>query len=334
MLNLDDLTAFAPLDTRGLLQHIAAWPAQLAAAWTLGQSLALPENARAARHILLAGRGDSALAGELARQAAQPTASLPITLWTGAEPPAWLGAETLVIALSHSGETPATLALAEAAQARGAALLAVTRGGRLANVPGGAAWRYTTAANAPDGFVPLAALTLAALHQLDLFLPEAGDLAEAEAALRHQQAALHADSPLARNPAKRMAGQLFNRAAALFVTDDLAPAGRWWQGQINQQAKAWATCQPLAESDHALAGRFLPETLSERTLALFLRGAAPSPAADAARLALMTAGFNTDVIAAAGRAPLTQLVTLAQYGSYVAYYLALCYGVDPGVPAE
>jgi glucose/mannose-6-phosphate isomerase len=43
----------------------------------------------------------------------------------------------------------------------------------------------------------------------------------------------------------------------------------------------------------------------------------------------MTAGFNTDAIEGVGRSPLAHMLTALHYGDYVAYYLALCYGVDP-----
>jgi glucose/mannose-6-phosphate isomerase len=123
---------------------------------------------------------------------------------------------------------------------------------------------------------------------------------------------------------------LIERYAALFVVDELAPAGRRWQGQINQLAKAWAQCVPLAEADHAIAGRMFPEALVPKFMALFLQGSGPSARADAARHAFMTSGFNTDAIAATGRSPLAQMLTLMHYGDYTAYYLAMWYGIDPG----
>jgi glucose/mannose-6-phosphate isomerase len=332
-MHLDDLDYFRSLDSHNWLAHLDAWPEQLAGAWTLGQRLALPAAARSAGHVVIAGRGDSAIAGDVARLAVLPDARLPLTLWTDKALPAWVGPGTLVLALSHSGETAETLAAAGAALARGAPVLAITGGGRLAALSDLTAWRYSADA-APDGLVPLAALTLAALAQLGAAPGLAGDVAEAGEALRGQQAALRAESPVHRNPAKRMAGQLMGRYAALFVVDELAPAGRWWQGQINQLAKAWAQCVPLAEADHALAGRLYPEALIDKYMTLFLRGAAPSPQADQVRMGFMTAGFNTDFIAALGRSRLAQLLTLAHYGSYVAFYLATCYGVDPAAAAE
>lgn len=328
-MNLDDLDHFRRLDPTGVLERIDALPAQVEAAWALGQSLPLPESFHQAAHVLIAGRGDSAIAGDFARTVALPESRLPITLWQTGELPAWVGAQTLVLATSFSGHTRETIRLAEAALARGAPVLALTTGGRLAALPGAMSWAFPAKGDSRTALGWLSMLTLAALVKLGCAEDKAADVAEAVSALRAQQQNLRADSPVMRNPAKRMAGQLLDRNAVLFVTDDLAPAGRYWQSKINQFAKAWAQCLPLSEADHAQAGALFPEALADKTLTLFLRRSQPSPDSDAVRMHFLTSGFGTDFIVAAGESRLAQLLTLAHYGDYVAYYLAMCYEVDP-----
>ncbi len=331
-MNLDDLDYFASIDPQNYARAIDALPEQVAAAWAQGQAAAWP--APSAAHVVLVGRGDSAIAGDLARAACLPDAARPITLWTQGALPAWVGADTVVIALSHSGNTAEVLEAAHLAQARGAAVLAITSGGRLAETAGLSVWRYPAGLDSRDAFGHLALLTLAALTRLKVTPDPSAEVAEAVAALQRQQTALRAASPVSGNPAKRMAGQLMGRHALLFVADELAPAGRRWQAQINQLAKAWAHCVPLNEADHAVAGMLFPETLVHNFMTLFLRGAGPSARADRVRHAFMTNGYNTDAIAAAGRSRLAQLLTLAHYGDYVAYFLAMCYAVDPAAEVK
>lgn len=328
-MNLDDRDHFRRLDPTGVLERIDALPAQVEAAWALGQSLTLLEPFPDVAHVLIAGRGDSAIAGDFARTVALPEARSPVTLWQTGELPAWVNAQTLVIAISFSGETRETVRLAEAALARGAPVLAITTGGRLAALPGATTWAFPAVGDSRTALGWLSTLMLAALVKLGCTEDKTADVAEAVSALHAQQHSLRADSPVMRNPAKRMAGQLMDRSAVLFVTDDLAPAGRYWQSKINQFAKAWAQCLPLSESDHAQSGTLFPEALADKTLTLFLRGPRPSPDLDAVRMHFLTGGFGTDFIAAVGQSHLAQLLTLAHYGDYVAYYLAMCYGVDP-----
>jgi glucose/mannose-6-phosphate isomerase len=328
-MNLDDLEHFKSLDTQNFLSQIDALPYQMVTAWERGQTLTLPNDFRAATHIVMAGRGDSAIAGDLVRVLALPESRVPLTLWTRGDLPAFVDAHTLVIALSHSGNTAETIAVAEAAVGRGAQVLAISSGGRLAALAGATAWMYPAGGDsrAVIGYVSL--LTLAAFAQLGLITDPSAAVAEAAAEVRKQQESLRAESPVRSNPAKRMAGQLMDRYAVLFVTDELAPVGRRWQGQINQLAKAWAQCIPLADADHASTGVMFPEALVGKYMTLFLHGAQPSPQLDAVRMHFMTSGFNTDSIAGVGRSSLAQAFTLLHYGDYAAHYLAMCYEVDP-----
>jgi len=327
-MNLDDLNHFRRTDPAGLLQHIDALPAQVEAAWALGQSLGLPERFHSVSHVLIAGRGDAAIAGDFARTAALPESRLPLTLWQRGELPAWVNAQTLVIVLSHSGETRETGA-AEAAVARGAPVLAISTGSGLAALSGVTAWTFSAESDSRLALGWLSMLTLAALVKTGCVADPSEAVVEAVNALRAQQQSLRADSPVMRNPAKRLAGQIMDRLAVLFVTDDLAPVGRYWASRINQFAKAWAQCLPLSEADQAQAGVLFPETLADKTLTLFLRGSRSAPESEAMRLHFLTSGFGTDFLTATGQSHLAQLLTLAHYGDYVAYYLAMCYEVDP-----
>ncbi len=321
-MNLDDLDHFRRTDPAGLLQHIDALPAQVEAAWALGRSLGLPERFHSASHVLIVGRGDAAIAGDFARTVALPESRLPLTLWQTGDLPAWVNAQTLVIALSPSGA-------AEAAVTRGAPVLAISTGGGLAALSGVSAWTFSAEGDSRLALGWLAMLTLAALVKTGCVADPSEAVVEAVNALRAQQQSLRADSPVMRNPAKRLAGQIMDRHAVLFVTDDLAPVGRYWASKINQFAKAWAQCLPLSEADQAQAGVLFPEALADKTLTLFLRSSRSAPESEVMRLHFLTSGFGTDFLTATGQSHLAQLLTLAHYGDYVAYYLAMCYGVDP-----
>lgn len=332
-MNLDNLPHFREIDSTNLITQIDALPNRVETAWAHAQTLALPDGFGAATHVLIVGRGDSAIAGELAHYAALES-HLPITLWQENYLPAWVNAQTLVLAISFSGNTRETVAVAEAAVERGANTLTISTGGKLAVLNNTLAWSILRQAQDAVGdsrtaVGELAMLALAALVKVGAAQDKAAEVAEAVSALKTQRASLRAESPVMKNPAKRMAGQIMNRYAALFVTDELAPAGRYWQSKINQFAKAWAQYIPLAEADHAIQGSVFPEALVEKYMALWLRGSRPSAQSDLVRTYFMTSGFNTDFIAASGQSALAQLLTLAQYGDYVAYYLAMCYGVDP-----
>ena len=88
---------------------------------------------------------------------------------------------------------------------------------------------------------------------------------------------------------------------------------------------------------NTLAGLVYPETLFEKTSAIFLRSALDHPRnqkrIDLSIQFFLEAGIAVDSVAAQGEGRLAQLWSLLQFGDYVSYYLALNYGIDP-TPVE
>jgi glucose/mannose-6-phosphate isomerase len=335
--NLDDLAGLRAIDTQNFLSDVDSVPDQLAQAWELARSLSLPGSLNAVQQVALIGMGSSALAGALAQAYAAGASRTPIVGLPTDSLPAWVGAHTLVIANSYSGDTEETLAACRAALARGARLVAITRGGQLANLAeqaGQTVWRFEHNGQSRAALGYAFALTLGVLAKLGVIPDPSAELAGAVAALRAQQRQLWAETPVTGNPAKRLAGQFMDRIPLICGAGRLAPVARYWKNQINTVAKAVAVWDELPEMGHnSVAGTLYPEGLVGKFLALFLRSSFELPRqagrAEITREIFMTSGFNTDSIAAAGPSPLAHLLTSLHYGDYVAYYLAICYGVDP-----
>jgi glucose/mannose-6-phosphate isomerase len=340
-MNLDDTAAFTRLDVNNMLAEIDGLPDQLGSAWELGYQLPLPEWSDL-QNIVICGLGGSAIGADLFAAYALDRCRIPIVVHRDYDLPAWAtGQRTLVIASSHSGNTEETLSSWAAAQARGCRCLAMTTGGRLAEAAssaGAPVWRFV------HGGQPRAAvgysfgLLLTALARLNL-LPDAADhLHAAIPAMRAQQETLRAASPAVKNPAKRIAGQLVGRVATVIGSGLLAPVARRWKGQINELAKTWAQFDLLPEADHnTLAGVLNPEPALAHVMVLYLRSPGDHPRnrlrSDLTRQTMMIEGLNTDFVEARGDTPLAQQWTCLHYGDYVAYYLAMAYGVDP-TPVE
>ena len=103
MLNLDDSAAYERIDRSNLYPELIALPEQLAATWDLGSRLHLPAW-NDLRQVLIAGMGGSAIGADLLAAYTEPIAKIPIVVHRDYDLPAWAsGAQTLVIASSHSG---------------------------------------------------------------------------------------------------------------------------------------------------------------------------------------------------------------------------------------
>jgi glucose/mannose-6-phosphate isomerase len=336
-MNLDDHNSFSQLDTQNMYAQIESLPDQIQQAWELGSGLALPDWQDIQR-VVVSGMGGSAIGADLLAAYIAPVGSAPIIVHRDYGLPAWArGKETLVIASSHSGNTEETLSSFEDALERGCRALAVTTGGRLAQLAasGGApVWKFEHEGQPRAAVGYSFGLLLAALRQLGFIPDPTQELRAAVAAMRNQQANLHKEIPAVQNPAKRMAGQLVERWVTVMGAGILAPVARRWKGQISEVAKAWAQFEFLPEADHnTLAGAVNPEDLLTRTMVLFLRADSENPRnllrAELTRKSFMLEGLSTDFIDAQGDTSLAQQWTALHFGDYTAYYLAMMYEVDP-----
>ena len=338
-MNLDDLDLFKRIDTRNMLAQIDGLPDQLQTAWELGQSQTLPAFANI-QNIVIAAMGDSALAAELVAVSVSSSIRLPVTVHRGYGLPAFAnGPQTLVVCISHSGNSEEVLDAFEAAQKNKCSVLVISTGGELAkraaekNIP---VWTFDS-----KGVVDTAAiaypfaLLLALISRLGLIPDPTIDVAEAVTMMKRSQQHIVADVIAAKNPAKRYAGQLVGRWVTFVGTEMLAPVARRWKTQINQLAKAGANFEIIPEATHnTLIATINPTpTLNAHTMTLFMRAPSDHPrnrlCSDLMRQAFMLEGLNTDVIDARGESIIAHLWTLIIFGDYMAYYLAMAYGADP-----
>jgi len=337
-MNLDDLGRFKELDTLNMLGEIDNLPDQLGYAYQLGLKNDLPDW-KDPRQVVIAGMGGSAIGADLLASYGASLSPIPVSVHRDYSLPLFArGAETLVICSSHSGNTEETLDALEAARKAECRIIVVSTGGELAkrarenSIP---VWTFDHAGQ-PRAAVGFSFGLLLAMFQRLGFIPDQKDaMDDALASMKRSQQHLRADIPAVRNPAKRYAGQLMGRWVTIMGSGLLTTVARRWKTQINEIAKAGANFEFLPEADHnALAGTMNPEeVLNPHTMTLFLRAPSDHPRnrlrSDLTRKAFMLEGMNTDYVDARGGTPLAHMWTLILFGDYMAYYLAMGYGVDP-----
>ena len=321
-----------------MLGEIDNLPDQLASAYQFGMKHALPDW-KDFKQVVIAGMGGSAIGADLLASYCASLAPLPVSVHRDYSLPLFArGEETLVICSSHSGNTEETLDAFESARKAECRIVVVCTGGELAkrakenNIP---LWTFDHAGQ-PRAAVGFSFGLLLAMFQRLGFLPDQSkEMEDAVASMKRSQQHLKADVPAVKNPAKRYAGQLMGRWVTFMGSGLLSVVARRWKGQINEVAKAGANFEFLPEADHnTLAGTMNPqETLNAHTMTLFLRAPSDHPRnrlrSDLTRKAFMLEGMNTDYVDARGNTPLAHMWTSILFGDYMAYYLAMGYGVDP-----
>ncbi len=341
-MNLDDLSYFKKNDTLNMLAEIDGLPDQLQQAWNLGQTLPLPKLDEVSV-IVVSGLGGSAIGADLVAAFVASSIRVPVIVHRDYGLPAFAyGKQTLVICSSHSGNTEETLDVFESALEKKCSVVTICTGGELAkraeenDIP---VWRFAHNGQPRAAIGFSFGLLLSLLVRLKFIPDPSKDLAEAISAMKTSQEYLRADVLAAKNPAKRYAGQLVGRWVTVMGAGILAPVARRWKGQLNEVAKAGANFEFLPEANHnTLAGTINPsKILNESTMTLFLNSPSDHPRNKLrsffTRQAFMVEGLNTDAVDARGESPLAHVWTLILFGDYMAYYLAMAYGVDP-TPVE
>lgn len=336
-MNLDEHTEFSQIDRQDMMGQIEGLPDQLNMAWELGSGQELPAW-KDIQRVLIAGMGGSAIGADLLTAYVAPNCCVPVVVHRDYGVPAWaVGPETLFIGSSHSGNTEETLSAFEDALENRCSILGVSTGGKLAQTAtdnGVPLWRFEHDGQPRAAVGYSFGLLLSLFARLELIPDPFEELKNATEVMRQQQAQLSRDVPVVQNLAKRLAGQMVGRWVTVVGSGVLAPVARRWKCQVSEIGKAWAQFEFLPEADHnTLAGVENPEGVLSNTAILFLRSQSDHPRnrkrTELTRRVLMVEGMGTDIVDAAGDTPLANQWAGLHLGDYVAYYLAMAYGVDP-----
>jgi glucose/mannose-6-phosphate isomerase len=341
---LDDAGRIAALDPSGMLQAVESaadhWRDGVARARAVDLSH-IPDHS-ALSGVVVCGMGGSGIAGDVAAVTAAASGALPVTVTKGFSLPAFAGPHTLVVLLSYSGNTEETLACFEQAHARGAQLIAVATGGRLAEMAHAHAFPCVvpSAGMQPRAAFPyLAAAVLVALERLGVLPDLTGEFVEIDEVLREQTVRFGAVAGEADNPAKQIAGALNGSLPVVWGQDGyLAVAAVRWKTQLNENAKVPAFASMLPELDHNEVVGLGPGAPDAAGLAIaVLRAPNEDPRmsrrAEAAMRVARERGAKTIEAKIHGVSGLAQLASAVQLGDLTSTFLALLRGVDP-TPVE
>jgi len=324
-----------------MAEYLYGLPEQFAV--ILQQGVNLPEKYRRSYHnILVTGLGGSAIGGDILRTYAMQKAQVPVLVNRDYDIPEFVNGDSLVLAVSYSGNTEETLSSYQQAYQKGAAIIAVTGGGKLADmaqkdgcavvkIPGGLSPRAATGYL----FAPLALI----LEELGILQGAAHDLEETVQVLRNVRDAIYPgiDFPVnqARALAKEMKGNIPVIWGSSARTETVAMR---WKTQINENAKSPAYFSIFPELNHnEIVGFEAPADLIARLVVIILRD--PADHGRVKKRMEISQGIIKDkvkkIIEVEGRGEsfLAKFYSLVYVGDYASFYLALEYGINP-TPVE
>jgi glucose/mannose-6-phosphate isomerase len=329
------------VDSLGIFDVTAALPEQVETAMTAGRNLdGLPDRENVEQVVVL-GMGGSGISGDVLVAVAGPFLPVPVTVVKSYELPDFVGHESLVFAISFSGDTEETVEAAGEAFEAGASLVAVTSGGELKRLA--EEWGAPVVdvpKNIPQPRCAIGAMAippLTVLEEIGLFPGATGWVELAVDQLKRRRDKLVLDGNEAEEIARRIGRTipLVYGGQAVGAT----AAGRW-KTQVNENAKSPAFSSVLPELGHnELAGWGQHGDITRQVITLVnLRHDAEHP--QVARRFAIVSDILQEVVSdivevrAQGEGDLAQLLDLILIGDFVSLHLAAAEGVDPGpIPA-
>lgn len=289
-------------------------------------------------NIVWAGMGGSALPAVTLNQ--WPRVTLPFEVVRDYQIPEYVGAKTLFIASSYSGNTEETLEALSQAKGKGAQIVVIAAGGKLAEAAQEGNYPLFSI---PQGIQPRMAtfyFVSAFMHivkDLDVTVGTLDELKSVGAWLKQESSVWASEVNLSENIAKQLATQLVGKTPIMYAGPKLWPAANKWKICFNENAKntAWANQYPefnhnefIGWSSHPVEKPFgvveIRSTLEhERVQKRFevserlLSGMRPAPI----------------VVTPRGETVLQQLAWSFALGDFVSIYLGILNGVNP-TPVE
>lgn len=327
------------LDTTGMFAALESLSGQCAEAnRELVEKVPL-SGIEAISNIVVTGLGGSAIGGDLLRVYAAGRIATPIVVNRDYLLPEFVGPDTLVFAVSYSGNTEETLSAYAEALGKGASIVAITSGGKLGEAARQDGFPVVTV---PGGFAPRAANgylfvpMLKVLHKLGLLSDMTEEIDETVVVLKDMCNKLGPAAVEAANPAKQIASRLYGKIPVIWgVAGTSEVVAQRWKGQINENAKSPAYWNVLPELNHnEIVGLQFPEEILKKIHVVILRDEKDHPRVqkriEITKEVLQGKIDGFSEVRSSGNGALARLYSLLCTGDYVSVYLAALNGVDPG----
>jgi len=290
------------------------------------------------QNMVISGLGGSAIGGDIVRTLAAGRADLPIVVNRDYNLPAFVNQNTLFAAVSYSGNTEETLSAYQQAREKGASIICLTSGGKLAQW---AANDGFSVIKVPGDLVPRAA-TGYLFTPLALFLEEIGilhdlrpEIEETIEVLSQQRQVLNPQVGKPDNPARQLAEHLRGAIPIIWGSTGLTEAAALrWKAQINENAKSPAYYNLFPELNHnEIVGFEVPKELLSHLAVVILRDQGDSPQIQK-RMAITRQIIEKQVqevleVSSQGQSFLARFYSLVYMGDYTSVYLAHEYGINP-----
>lgn len=286
------------------------------------------------QNIVLAGMGGSALPAVFIRS--WPGTTVPFEIVRDYDLPGYINGNTLFVSSSYSGNTEETLSALHAAESKGAQIVVIAAGGKLASE---AADKNYPTFTIPSGIQPRMSsfyflkAFVQLLEPLGLVAAGADQELTAVADWLKDQNEWRADNPTKSNPAKQLALELVGKSVVVYSGPKLFPAANKFKICINENAKTIAWVNQYPEFNHNEFIGWSSHPVDKPYAVVDIRSDLEHPRVqkrfEVSERLLSGKRPAPEVITPKGETLLQQLLWTANFCDYTSLYLALLNGLNP-----
>lgn len=341
MADIDDIDAIRSLDNSDMLWSIINFPGQIDESVDIGYDADISGlDAESINNIVIAGMGGSAIGGDLLRGYLSTLPVPPIYIHRDYDLPGFVGRDSLVVALSYSGNTEETLSAFDRAVEIGAQIICIGSGGKL---PENAGKHSMPCIRIPGGLMPRAALgylfvpLLIVISRLGFCRIEKDDLIKLSDFMRSNVHGYSPETPMEKNPAKQLAEGIRNRLPIIYAADRFfGPVARRFKAQLCENAKTLAFCNTFPEFNHNELVGFENPPISAGDIIVVVFSDIDDNRRVKSRMKIVTdflnyRGVEVLKIESDGSNLLERMFSVIQLGDFASFYLAVLNDCDPSV---
>lgn len=204
------------------------------------------------QNIVYAGMGGSALSALLSQT--WPSHNLPFEMCRTYDIPAYVNENTLFISASYSGNTEEALSALAQAEERGAHVVVIASGGKLADIAREKGYPFVELPQISQpryGALYILKAIVQILEAAGLTSPEKTTELESVAEwLKGQTATMRPDVPTDQNPTKKLALEIMGSTPVIYASNLFSPVAYKWKISFNENAKNVAWCGTYPEFNH------------------------------------------------------------------------------------
>ncbi|MBU0648829.1 SIS domain-containing protein, partial [Patescibacteria group bacterium] len=310
-------------------------------AWDETKKIKLPKSFKNIENVVIAGMGGSSIGPHFVKSVFNDNIKVPVEIVNDYVLPSYAAKKTLVLLSSYSGNTAEVLSCARQAKARGARVLVLTSGGKLARLAEKNKWpayifkpKWNPCAQPRVGSGYMIFGSLGLLARAGLAKARDAEIKDMLATLEKQ--AKRFGSLNKKNPAKDLARQLKNKMVFIVVSGFLQGNAHIFANQLNETAKQFAAYFVLPEiNHHLLEGLTFPKGPKKDMVFLFFesgqyhaqtqkRYALTRQIIKQNKIKTITYKLNSDN-------KLAQAAEMLMLGAYASFYLAMLNAQDPAL---